>query len=56
MLRTGASVASDLDDTSGLDVAPDHDDSSAIGEVFLEAWHAMLDAGLTQTGRTGTRF
>lgn len=34
MLRTGASVASDLDD--GED----------IGEVFLEAWRAMLSAGL----------
>jgi AcrR family transcriptional regulator len=41
MLRTGASVASDLDD--------DED----IGEVFLEAWQAMLAAGLAATGTSG---
>ena len=41
MLRTGASVASDLDD--GED----------IGEVFLEAWQTMLAAGLA-TGRAGS--
>jgi hypothetical protein len=35
VLRTGASVALDLDDAED------------IGEVFLDAWHTMLDAGLT---------
>lgn len=41
MLRTGASVASDLD--NGED----------IGEVFLEAWQAMLAAGLAAGSTAG---
>lgn len=42
MLRTGAAVAADLD----------HSDDA--GDVFLEAWHAFIEASMPGS-RTGTR-